>query len=322
MPLSLLLTPLTALRSIEEAIISPNRRPRFALARQYSPRGDRGGVEECFCTDKLGETKGNADDLILGCGDAIHYHCLLRYCQMKIGDRTTMGLQGIVCPYGVSCRSHSSEDADVGTGEGSHFPPTPAAQVRACVYYITLDDLDNLVDYRSRNAQHSMSIDARLKESGCAPLTHGQVADLRAWLEERDALDCLRVWLGDACTALGHDDALELLRLGEVQVPGLASQVREEQARRGLPSALLEALRTHAKAMKEGYRTAVDPYVLATTKVVWARSVFSQLNVLVGWACLSSSFYPHPSLFSLIHGRRPAPPAPCAPRTTTATPVT
>ena len=61
------------------------------MARQLSPQIKGTRELTCFCTEPLGVGAGDLDDLRLGCGCAIHYHCLVAYLQSKIGDRGAAG---------------------------------------------------------------------------------------------------------------------------------------------------------------------------------------------------------------------------------------
>ena len=146
----------------------------FNLARQLSLQAEGAGELTCFCSEPLGVKAGDPDDLPLGCGCAIHYHCFVAYLQSRIGDRATMGLQGVACPYGGDCRSHQAA-------------PSPG---RSSVYFVTLEDLDNIADYRT--AERAEALDALLRENGTEPLTHEEVGALRAWLEEEDLLQALK----------------------------------------------------------------------------------------------------------------------------------
>ena len=102
----------------------------FRLSRQLTlSQGDglSQSKKNCFC---LGFTDDPSTLFMrLGCNCVIHYHCLVQYLQHRIGDRRNMNLLGISCPYGGECKSLSGSDDSGG------------------VYYVTLDDLDNIVEY-------------------------------------------------------------------------------------------------------------------------------------------------------------------------------
>ena len=216
----------------------------FNLARQLSLQAEGAGELTCFCTEPLGARAGDPVDLRLGCGCAIHYHCLVAYLQSKIGDRATMSVRGIACPYGGDCRSHQAE-------------PSPD---RSSVYFVTLEDLDNIVDYRT--AERAEALDALLQENETEPITHEDVGALRAWLEENDLLQALRKWLGDP--SVTQPEMLALARLGEAKEPAFRSLVRQRGV---LPQQLAEELRAHLAASRgKGHKDATDPYVEATTK--------------------------------------------------------
>jgi len=80
--------------------------PPFRLVRQLSYQSGERSME-CFCMEPLGVCRD--DDVRLGCGDAVHYHCLVHHINSKMGDRATMDLRGICCPYGGACSSHHAE---------------------------------------------------------------------------------------------------------------------------------------------------------------------------------------------------------------------
>jgi hypothetical protein len=181
------------------------------------------------------------------------------YLQSKIGDRATMSVQGVVCPYGEDCRSYQAESSPPG---------------RSSAYFVTLEDLDNIVDYRS--PERAEALDALLRENGTEPLTHEEVGELRAWLEENDLLQALREWLGDP--SVTQPEMLELARLGEAKEPAFRSLVRQRGVLLSPPllQQLAEELCAHlAAARGKGYKDATDPYVEATTKACPSCSVRS-----------------------------------------------
>ena len=130
---------------------------------------------ECFCYDSdrlLGAQKGAACDIRLSCYCGVHYDCLIRYIQNKIGDRLSMNLCGIECPYGRECNQYSM-----------------SSNANSC-YYLTLEDLDGLVDYG--NAHPELN-----NELGFEPLTHEKVQELRHWIidEDKKEIHSLPVYL-------------------------------------------------------------------------------------------------------------------------------
>ena len=102
----------------------------------------------------------------LGCRCVLHYHCLVQYLHHKINDRLTMSLFGISCPFGSSCKSHITIQEV--TDESK-------------IYYITMADLDNIVDYCALQHPDLMRY---LAASGCEKLSHEKVASLRQWIED------------------------------------------------------------------------------------------------------------------------------------------
>lgn len=102
----------------------------------------------------------------LGCRCVLHYHCLVQYLHHKINDRLTMSLFGISCPFGSSCKSHITIQEV--TDESK-------------IYYITVADLDNIVDYCALQHPDLMRY---LAASGCEKLSHEKVASLRQWIED------------------------------------------------------------------------------------------------------------------------------------------
>ena len=144
--------------------------PQFALTRALSYDGRAANEYHCFCMDcDDGDNDINkvSKFVRLGCRCVLHYHCLIQYVRSKLGDRLTMALRGISCPYGGECKSFKSLD-DVHGDE-------------ALIYYITTDDLDNIVDYGSNHPD----LKKPLKDSECKELTHEEVNGLRQWIEEQ-----------------------------------------------------------------------------------------------------------------------------------------
>ena len=126
----------------------------YFLARElsHSPDSER----NCFCGD-IDDHADHSKFMRLGCKCVIHYHCLTQYLQFKLGDRNTMNLHGVCCPYGMACTSYKTVE-DVHGDE-------------SLIYFITPLDLDNIVDYGSNHP----SLQLYLDEAGCTCLTHDQV---------------------------------------------------------------------------------------------------------------------------------------------------
>lgn len=130
----------------------------FAFTRQAS----QNAVGYCFCGDD--DNNDNRENTLrLGCRCIVHYGCLITYIYSKLNDRLTMSLNGISCPYGSDC-AHSKEASD-----------------SAVIYYITLDDLDNIVDYGINHPD----LKKYLEEYSCKELTHDAVDQLRLWITEQ-----------------------------------------------------------------------------------------------------------------------------------------
>lgn len=124
----------------------------------------------CFCGDLALDKEDAIDPALymrLGCRCVLHYHCLVQYLHYKIDDRLTMSLRGICCPYGSSCKSYHTLQ-EVNNDESR-------------IYYITVTDLDNIVDYC--NLQHP-TLKRYLAENEYEELSHEKVASLRQWIEE------------------------------------------------------------------------------------------------------------------------------------------
>ncbi len=142
----------------------------FALARQISDEGISMNDINCFCGDLALDKEDAIDPALymrLGCRCVLHYHCLVQYLHYKIDDRLTMSLCGICCPYGSSCKSYHTLQ-EVNNDESR-------------IYYITVTDLDNIVDYC--NLQHP-TLKRYLAENEYEELSHEKVASLRQWIEE------------------------------------------------------------------------------------------------------------------------------------------
>ena len=142
----------------------------FGLARGLSDGSRELNLYYCYCGDC-----DNGDDDIssgiskfvrLGCRCVLHYVCLIEYLRHKLGDRITMSLNGIACPFGSECCSFKTLDEVEGD--------------ETLIYYITTDDLDNIVAY---GINHS-KLQEYLDENDCKALTHEEVNDLRKWIED------------------------------------------------------------------------------------------------------------------------------------------
>ncbi len=142
----------------------------FALARQISDEGICNDELNCFCGDLAFNDETIVDAALymrLGCKCVLHYHCLVQYLHYKIDDRLTMSLYGISCPFGSMCKSYCSLQ-EVNNDESK-------------IYYITVTDLDNIVDYCA--LQHP-TLKRYLAENNYDELSHQKVASLRQWIEE------------------------------------------------------------------------------------------------------------------------------------------
>ena len=110
---------------------------------------------KCFCLDDDIEDPLDVYKLRCGCS-SVHYHCIIQYIQVKLGDRKGEVNEGtIICPFGTTCSSLSQEGAGV--------------------VHITLQDLDDLVNY-SNKYPHLISL------IPCRPLTSEIVESYRSWL--------------------------------------------------------------------------------------------------------------------------------------------
>ena len=149
-----------------------NQRESFVLARQISEEGISNDELNCFCGDfsvNCTNVEDSALYLRLGCRCVIHYHCLVQYLHYKINDRVTMSLFGIGCPYGDSCKSFQSLQ-EVNNDESK-------------IYYITIEDLDNIVDYCK--LLHP-DLKRYLIENNYEELSHEKVHSLRQWIESEN----------------------------------------------------------------------------------------------------------------------------------------
>ena len=71
----------------------------FPTTRQYSRSANE---YYCYCKDcDDGDNDINevSKFVRLGCTCILHYHCLIQYIRSKLGDRISMSLNGISCPY-------------------------------------------------------------------------------------------------------------------------------------------------------------------------------------------------------------------------------
>jgi len=142
----------------------------FGLTRQLSDGSRELNLYYCYCGDcDNGDNdinSGISKFVRLGCKCVLHYVCLIQYLRYKLGDRLTMSLNGIACPFGSECRSFKTLD-EVGGDD-------------TLIYYITTDELDNIVAY---GINHS-KLQEYLDENDCKPLTHEEVNDLRKWIDD------------------------------------------------------------------------------------------------------------------------------------------
>lgn len=106
----------------------------------------------------------------LGCGCVIHYHCLIQYIKFKIGDRLTMSLRGMSCPYGSECKSFETLEDE-------------------SKYFITTDDIENIYQYGLEHPQLTIS----LEENEVTPLLFEEVEGFKKWIEERKQVTTLEI---------------------------------------------------------------------------------------------------------------------------------
>ena len=142
----------------------------FALIRQLSDSTRKNNSFYCYCydyNDGDNDINNTSKFIRLGCNCILHYHCLIQYIRSKLGDRLSMSLNGISCPYGSECKSFNTLD-EVGGDDTK-------------VYHITVNDLDNVVDYGSNH----LELQKYLDENDCKPLTYEEVNGLKQWIEER-----------------------------------------------------------------------------------------------------------------------------------------
>jgi len=140
----------------------------FGLSRQLSDGSRESKLFYCYCKDcDDGDNDiNNVSKFIrLGCKCIVHYVCLIQYLRYKLGDRLTMSLNGISCPYGTECMSFKTLDEVEGDD--------------TLIYYITINDIDNIVDYGLNHNE----LQQYLIENDCEALTHKEVNDLREWIE-------------------------------------------------------------------------------------------------------------------------------------------
>ena len=141
----------------------------FQLTRELSDGARKAQTFYCYCYDcDDGDNAINNTSkfLRLGCKCILHYHCLIQYVRYKVGDRLSMSLNGISCPYGIECKSFKTLD-EVGGDDTK-------------IYYITTADLDNIVDYEMNHPELQKYLD----EYDCKALTHEEVNGLKQWIEE------------------------------------------------------------------------------------------------------------------------------------------
>ena len=143
----------------------------FPTARSLSDGTREAKEYYCYCYD-ISDGDNNLNEVSkfvrLGCRCILHYHCLIKYIRYKLGDRLSMSLNGISCPYGIECKTFKTLDDDEVRGDDTK------------IYYITTKDLDNIVDYGINNPK----LHQYLAKNGCDPITHGEVNDLKDWIDE------------------------------------------------------------------------------------------------------------------------------------------
>ena len=141
----------------------------FAFTRSLSEGTRQSNAYYCFCND-CDDGDNDINDVSkfvrLGCTCISHYHCLIQYVRYKLGDRISMSLNGISCPYGSECKSFKTLDEVDGDDTK--------------IYYITTTDLDTIVDYGTNHPKLQQYLD----EHECTALTHEEVNGLRLWIEE------------------------------------------------------------------------------------------------------------------------------------------
>ena len=121
----------------------------------------------CNCSDGDSDLSSTSKFVRLCCSCVLHYSCLIAYIRSKLGDRQSITLQGVSCPYGCECKSFK-------TLEGATGDQTEQ-------YYITVNDLDSIVDYGMSHPELKQYLD----KNDCKELTHEEVSGLREWIEER-----------------------------------------------------------------------------------------------------------------------------------------
>ena len=176
----------------------------------------------------------SSESYTLECGcKNLHYHCLVAYLQMKLGDRVAMNARGeISCPNGAACGS------------------------LAMVVNVSLLELEKVVDTNSSEATKQ-----RMAENNVEPLTHEQISDLRCWLREREDLEAMRVWLNDATISRYEVSSLGLL------LEGLRPGLNVSTDISTVDSSLSLACQQHLESKRrEDVAIEMDPYVRATTK--------------------------------------------------------
>jgi len=142
----------------------------FGLARALSDGTREASKFDCFCgfiDDGDNAINDTSKFVRLGCQCISHYHCLNHYIRSKLGDRLTMSLNGISCPYGGVCKSFKTLDEVAGD--------------ESQIYYINMIDLDNIVDYGLSHPELQQYLD----ENDYKPLTHEEVNNLRTWIDEQ-----------------------------------------------------------------------------------------------------------------------------------------
>lgn len=191
---------------------------------------------ECpICLVAAAAEDSSSNSFILACGCRnLHYNCLVAYLQTKIGDRLAMSARGeISCPNGVACANLAVN--------------------------VSLLELEYIVKYGEENPG------ALVGANNIDPLTHGQIADLRTWLREKEDLETMRAWLDDARISRDEMSSMNLFLQQRLQQTGSSSTTtpvptdHDEQ--------LLLASRQHLEVIRrEDAINEIDPYVRATTK--------------------------------------------------------
>lgn len=123
----------------------------------------------------------NGIDIKIACQCVLHYECLVRYIRNQLGDRISLlrhGKEGILCPYIISETCRYKNEFRESNRQLSMLSSSSRSSVESKLYFISLSDMDWLVDFGARLANN------RIETAGVKALLKENVDQMRRWIEE------------------------------------------------------------------------------------------------------------------------------------------